>query len=209
MALKPADSIVTRTVSTRQRSDRWGARYGFDYLQPWSDLPAEAKKIALDGTGEEVFEVNWQFKRDNRTGEHQFHGPWKGFINLVNEEYSRKHADHRGESMMNLMKTASCKACRGSRLRPEALEFCILGKNIAELSALPVSASIGFFSSLGRELSDPAGVEIATPLIAGNRTETRFFYPDLAYPTSRLTGSRRHFRWGAQRIRLAGHSGRD
>ena len=184
-----------------------GGKYGIDFMQPWLNLTSEAKKVALYGTGDEIYEVNWQFRRDNRTGEHHFHGPWKGLINLVNEEYNRKHADHRGESMMNLMKTASCDSCRGSRLRPEALEYCIDGKNIAELSSLPVSSSLDFFGSLSNRLSLPADIEIATPLIAEIVRKLGFLsglglsYLTIDRISSSLSGGE------SQRIRLAGQLG--
>ena len=184
-----------------------GDKYGIDYGVPWKDLTSAEQEIALNGTGDEVYEVNWQFRRDDRTGEHHFQGPWKGLLTLVNEEYSRKHADHRGESMMKLMKTASCGSCRGSRLRPEALAVGILGKNIAEVSSLPVSGSIEFFSTLTARLSLPADIEMATPLIAEIVRKLEFLsglglsYLTIDRISSTLSGGE------AQRIRLAGQLG--
>jgi excinuclease ABC subunit A len=184
-----------------------GSKRGIDFMQPWMNLTEDERKIALEGTGDEQYDVNWQFRRDNRTGEHHFSGPWKGLINLVNEEYSRKHADHRGESMMKLMKTIPCGSCGGSRLRAEALEYRILGKNIAELSALPVSGSIAFFRSMAPQLSDPGDHEVALPLIGEILRKLEFISGlGLAYLTmdrmsSTLSGGE------AQRIRLAGQLG--
>ncbi len=184
-----------------------GDRFAIDFQQPWMELPTEAKTLALDGTGEEVYEVNWQFKRDNRTGEHHFTGPWKGLINLVNEEYSRKHADHRGESMMNLMKTGTCSSCKGSRLRPEALAYTILGETIAWVSSLSVSAAIDFFNRMLTNLENPADVDIATPLV-GEILRKLCFLSDLGLSYLTIDRLSPTLSGGeAQRIRLAGQLG--
>jgi excinuclease ABC subunit A len=140
-------------------------KHGIDFNQPWSDVSGYGKNLALDGTGEELYEVNWRFQRDKRTGEHHFSGPWKGLAVLVTEEYIRKHADHRGESMMMLMKTIPCQECHGSRLRKEALMFDIHGKNIAELTSMPVKKSIEFFKILLSAEHGTADFEIAAPLV--------------------------------------------
>ncbi|MCX6304567.1 MAG: excinuclease ABC subunit UvrA [Bacteroidetes bacterium] len=184
-----------------------GARHGVDYNQPWCDVPENGKQLALEGTGDEQYEVNWQFMRDARTGEHHFSGPWKGLLNLVNDEYLRKHADHRGESMMALMKTASCPSCLGSRLRSEALDYTINGEDIAGLSSFSVGRSIGFFKSLFQAFTAPGEMEIASPLV--NEILRKLDYLSglgLSYLTidrisSTLSGGE------AQRIRLAGQLG--
>ncbi len=184
-----------------------GLRHGFDFGLSWSELPPEAKELALNGSGGEQYDVTWQFRRDDRTGEHHFNGPWKGFANLVNEEYKRKHADHRGESMLALMKSESCPSCYGSRLRAEALLYHIGGKHIAEISALPVSASVTYFGSLQQHLSGPLETETAAPLIGEILRKLEFLSDlGLSYLTidrlsSTLSGGE------AQRIRLASQLG--
>lgn len=182
-------------------------KYGIDFTQPWNKISSEGKKLALEGTGEEKYEVNWKFIRDNRTGEHHFTGPWKGLVNLVNEEYNRKHADHRGESMMALMKTVGCVACGGSRLRGDALGFCVHGKNIAELSSLPVVRSIDFFRALVPLLAGSRESGIAATLINEILQKLEFLsglglsYLTIDRISSTLSGGE------AQRIKLAGQLG--
>ncbi|MEI7897976.1 MAG: excinuclease ABC subunit UvrA [bacterium] len=182
-------------------------RHNLDFLVPWNEIPGKAKTLVLEGTGEEQYDINWQFVRDNRSGEHHFTGPWKGLVNLVNDEYGRKHADHRGESMLPLMKSALCPSCQGSRLKQEALEYRILGRNIAEISCLPVSSATGFFRSLLPLLSDPAAREAATPLIGEILRKLDFLsglglsYLSIDRLSTTLSGGE------ARRIKLAGQLG--
>jgi excinuclease ABC subunit A len=184
-----------------------GDQHGFDFSIAWDELPGEAKLLALYGTGDQVYEVNWQFRRDERTGEHHFTGPWKGFANLVNEEYRRKHDDHRGERMLELMMTVPCDACHGSRLCGEAMSYTILDKNIAEVSLLSVSDALIFFHSLLQQLHEPGTWESATPLIAEILRKLEFLsalslpYLTINRISSTLSGGE------SQRIRLAGQLG--
>jgi excinuclease ABC subunit A len=185
-----------------------GKKHGMDFSLPWDELTGDAREFALFGAGDEVFEVSWQYKRDNRTGEHRFTGPWKGVAALVNEEYVRKHADHRGERMLPLMKQMPCEACHGTRLRPEALNYTILGKNIAEMSSLPVSQASGFFSKLAETAgSGMQGQEVITPLAAEILRKLGFLsalglsYLSIDRPANTLSGGE------SRRIRLSGQLG--
>jgi excinuclease ABC subunit A len=116
-----------------------GTEKGIDFKQPWISLSDEEKEIAMYGTGETKYDVLWKYKRKNREGEHRFISEWRGFTEYVNDEYERKHADKRAESMMPVMSDFLCKDCKGSRLKATALEYRIAGKNIAQLSELPVT----------------------------------------------------------------------
>ncbi len=127
-----------------------GKALGIDYSVPFGTLSDEARRIAMFGTGDRTYEVVWAYKRKTRAGEFRFRGPWKGFANLVTEEYERKHADDRGDAMLPLMKDISCPACGGARLKPSALAVRWSGLSIAELSALTVREASGLFEDRGR-----------------------------------------------------------
>lgn len=122
-----------------------GKAAGVDFAGPWASLGDDARRLAMSGTGERVYDIVWAYKRGRRAGDFHFRGPWKGFVNLVGEEYARKHADRRGEAMLPLMKEETCPACGGKRLRPEALAVTFLGRDIAALAAMTVGESIAFF----------------------------------------------------------------
>ena len=184
-----------------------GEKHDIDFSIPWEQLDDNAKTIALEGSGEERYQVNWDYKRDQRTGSHHFEGNWPGFMALVNEEYQRKHADHRGESMMGLMKSEKCPGCHGSRLKKEALLWTVGGLNIARLSALPVSAATRFFQELSGTLRKTTVEAVAGPLIHDilQRLEVLsglgLSYLSMDRVSSTLSGGE------AQRIKLAGQLG--
>jgi excinuclease ABC subunit A len=107
-----------------------GEKYGIDYSQPWNSLSIDACEKAMQGTGEEIYEVSWKYKRNTREGEHRFKGNWPGFLHHVNEEYIRKAADKRVEALLPIMKNEPCKYCKAVRLNARALEFTVLNKTI-------------------------------------------------------------------------------
>ncbi|MCX6282252.1 MAG: excinuclease ABC subunit UvrA [Bacteroidetes bacterium] len=125
-----------------------GEMHDIDFGRPWNELSSVEKELALNGCGEEIYNVSWEFLRKKRSGIHHFKGKWQGLLSLVNEEYARKHADHRGESMMNIMSRMVCPSCLGRRLNEEALSWLFCGKNIAEISGLSISDTISFFENV-------------------------------------------------------------
>jgi excinuclease ABC subunit A len=184
-----------------------GKSHGVDFSQPWQDLPEHAKNLAMFGTGDEIFNVTWEYKRNKREGEHHFKGRWRGFVYLVNEEYERKHADHRGEEMIGVMKTEECPACHGARLCTEALSYTFQGITIARLSAMTISTSIRFFRDPELLKESRALYAIASPLIQDILKRLEFIqemglsYLSINRSSSTLSGGE------AQRIRLAGQMG--
>jgi excinuclease ABC subunit A len=184
-----------------------GKIHGVDFSLPWQELPEHAKNLAMEGSGDEIYDVTWEYKRNNREGKHHFKGRWQGFVFLVNEEYRRKHADHRGEEMMNVMKKEACPACKGLRLCPEALSFSVQGISIAMLSAMTVSSSIDFFKDPGFLVESPSSKIISTSLVQDILKRLEFIrgmglaYLSIDRSSSTLSGGE------AQRIRLSGQLG--
>jgi excinuclease ABC subunit A len=132
-----------------------GESEGIDFSCPWESLDQQARRIAMFGTGETIYDVTWKYKRKNREGLHRFETAWKGFVEYVNEEYQRKHADKRGQSMLPLMTDLECPVCSGQRLKPEYLSVYFVGLNIAQLCNLTVKESIEFFNRLQKnEIED-------------------------------------------------------
>ncbi len=184
-----------------------GKSHGVDFSLPWQDLTENAKNLAMAGAGDEIFDVTWQYKRNNHKGEHHFKGSWQGLVFLVHEEYVRKHADHRGDEMMNVMKKEECPACHGTRLCLEALSYIVRGINIARLSAMTVSLSIKLFRDPGLLSESQSLKAIASPLIQDIVKRLEFIhemgldYLSFDRSSSTLSGGE------AQRIRLAGQMG--
>ena len=181
-----------------------GRASGFDFSSPAGSLDAEARRLALEGSGERTYEIVWGYKRGKRAGEFHFQGPWKGFCRLVEEEYERKHADHRGESLRTLLLEKTCPACRGGRLRPESLAVTLLGFDIAALSAWNIRRAFDFFAAESRfeklGARERAAAEVIRPDIVRRLRLVRdvgLDYLTLDRGSAEISGGE------AQRLRLA------
>ncbi|NJO93084.1 MAG: hypothetical protein HC831_32085 [Chloroflexia bacterium] len=125
-----------------------GKAKGIDYSRSWEDLNEKEQRIAFEGCDEELFNVEWRYKRKNREGIHKFQAKWPGFSGHILEEYQRKQVDKRGEELLPLMKTQPCIHCQGNRLNDLSISINVLGKTISELTALTIDESINFLKKM-------------------------------------------------------------
>ncbi len=188
-----------------------GQAHGIDFGRPWRSLSPEARRIAMHGTTDQRYQVTWAYKRGRREGTHTFESTWEGFAGYVDEEYQRKHADHRGEAMRPLMREDLCPVCHGARLSPEVRSVRFAGTDIVSLTRLSVEASRTWWQRLQE---DPASLQV-TPhqqaLVADLAREVAgridalesagLGYLTLERATATLSGGE------TQRLRLATHLG--
>ena len=181
------------------------ARASADVSPGWADLDERTRQLALYGDGGGKLEVEWQYQRGAREGSHRFTSVWPGLLDLVRQEYERKHADARGEAMAFLMHEVACQGCGGGRLKLEFLAVRLGGVDIHELLGRSIGDSLAFFATLddgSRPLDDRARRVSADLRLDIVRRLTSLADAGLAYlsldrPASTLSGGE------AQRVRLA------
>ncbi|MGP0020395.1 MAG: excinuclease ABC subunit UvrA [Candidatus Sulfotelmatobacter sp.] len=156
---------------------RFARSAGIPLDVPWADLEEEHKDLILKGEG-------------------KFLGV-RGFFHYLERKKYKLHvrvflSRYRGYSL--------CPECNGSRLRLEARQVKVQGRNICEACALTVEDTLRFFEQV--ELS-PEEAEIADKLLEEIRERLRFLndvgleYLTLDRLSSTLSGGE------AQRIQLA------
>ncbi len=189
-----------------------GEALGVDFGVPYRDLGEDAKRVAMEGTGDRVYDIVWSYRRKARAGDFRFRGPWKGFAGLVDEEYARKHGDDRGRAMLQLMTERPCPACGGARLSPRVLAVTFAGMTIAGLSSRTVREAVRFFEGeLPKVVAGPGVRPGFSEIVAPLRTEilrrlrliagVGLDYLAIDRRSSTLSGGE------AQRLRLAGQLG--
>lgn len=132
-----------------------GKRFNIDYSQAFDLLDQSDIDKAFFGTGDEVYEVEWKFKRKNNTGTHNFKGKWQGFVALILDEYYRKKANGKGDDILPFLTEEKCVSCHGQRLNPQVLEVKFQGLNIAELSDLSIQETWNLFNSIYQKIDTP------------------------------------------------------
>ncbi|MCL6592663.1 MAG: excinuclease ABC subunit UvrA [Alicyclobacillus sp.] len=163
---------------------------------PVQDLPAEALRKLLYGTGERV-----RFVFENDFGQVKTaEVPFEGVIPNLQRRYRETASETIREFIEGFMAARACPACDGRRLRPEALAVQVGGRNIAEVTELTVQEALAFFAGLS--LTDKEAT-IARLVLREIQARLGFLrdvgldYLTLARSAGTLSGGE------AQRIRLA------
>ncbi|OJY37694.1 MAG: excinuclease ABC subunit A [Rhizobiales bacterium 65-9] len=177
-------------------------KYKFKMTAKWAELPKDVKKAILYGTGDD--EV--RFSYDDGMRAYEVKKPFEGVITNLERRYRETESDWAREEIGRYMSETPCAACKGARLKPEALAVKIAGRNISEASQLSVRDALAWFEALPRELSAKQN-EIAPRILKEIRDRLRFLldvgleYLTLARASGTLSGGE------SQRIRLASQIG--
>lgn len=170
--------------------------YGFDINTPVGKLPKNILRKILYGTGKEKIKVT--FDKGSRSG--SFLSEFEGVITTMERRYNGTISDGMKEFYEEYMSDISCPECNGDRLKKESLAVTVGGKNIAELTKMPIKDCIEFFSTL--ELTSMETL-IAQQILKEIKARLKFLvdvgldYLTLSRSAASLSGGE------AQRIRLA------
>ncbi|MGI9626544.1 MAG: excinuclease ABC subunit UvrA [Longimicrobiales bacterium] len=184
--------------------------YEFDPAQPWQDLPEEAQKAVLDGSGR--MKIKFPYKTGKMTGSYE--DKWEGVVANVERRYKETGSEHVREQLEQYMSSRTCADCGGSRLGAFARSVRIGGRPISEVVDRPVGEVLAFMDSVrvkGERLrrgvkaapGDPLPAQIAGPILKEVRERLGFLrnvgldYLALSRSADTLSGGE------SQRIRLA------
>jgi excinuclease ABC subunit A len=151
---------------------------------PWEELDASTRELIW--TGEPGGREQWQTR-------------WYGVRGFFEWLQSRSYRMHVRIFLSHYRRYLPCPACKGARLKPEALLFRLAGRTLPEVEALPVAESDAFFQALELPPEDTA----SGLLLREIRGRLRFLvkvgltYLSLARQSRTLSGGE------AQRVSLA------
>lgn len=108
--------------------------YGVSMDTPFSELPKKVQHAILYGTGAEKLHIAYQ--KDYGSG--TFDQPFEGIVTNLERRYRESQSDYMKQEIEQYMSNIPCPDCHGKRLKPASLAVTVGGKNIAELSDMPV-----------------------------------------------------------------------
>ncbi|MGP1532387.1 MAG: excinuclease ABC subunit UvrA, partial [Treponema sp.] len=171
---------------------------GADIETPLKDLDKKQQDFLWNGDANK--NIRWVYHKQSGEGQSTYNRPWIGIFADMRRRYQESWGDSMKTSLEKYMTHRECAACRGKRLRPEALGVTVGGKNIYDLTFLSVADSIEFFDTL--ELSE-SQQKIASQVLKEIKSRLKFLkdvgldYLTLERAAETLSGGE------AQRIRLA------
>ena len=172
------------------------AYYGADPDTPFRQLDDKVRNAVLYGTGDIKLTISYSKEYGSGT----FKAAFEGIIPNLERRYRETASDTAKQQLEAYMSETVCPECHGKRLKPSVLAVTVGGKNIAELSDMPVRDARAFLQQL--ELSPTARL-IAAQILKEIDARLGFLvnvgldYMTLSRGANTLSGGE------AQRIRLA------
>ena len=118
--------------------------YHFSLQTPVAQLPEEVRDVILYGTKGQKLELHY----DQPRGRGTLYQPFEGVANNMERRYQETQSDASKREIEEFMTQCPCPACKGRRLRPEALAVTVGDLSIMEATELPVDRELEFFNAL-------------------------------------------------------------
>ncbi len=179
--------------------------HGFSVDVPWQALTADQRDVILNGSDRiripfGKHPLASRLRWSGITAKPREEGTYKGILPVMEQILARK----RSPNILRFVRSLPCRACLGTRLRPEALAVTFRGRTIAHAAAMDLDSLAVFFEGLAFAAVDSAaGDTIRRHVLdrAGILRRLGLGYLTLDRDATTLSGGE------AQRIRLARQAG--
>ncbi|TAK35302.1 MAG: excinuclease ABC subunit UvrA [Chloroflexota bacterium] len=119
--------------------------HGFNVQTPISQLTPEQVKLLLYGNRDEVLTV----RHENKYGRtREYDTTFEGVVSNLERRYKETDSDYVRAEIEKYMSSRPCPACKGQRLKPEALAVQVAGKRIVDVTAMAVSQAQSWIDEL-------------------------------------------------------------
>ena len=169
-----------------------GERHGFTLDMPIKDYSKAALDALLNGTGDEIYEIDRSF--DGRHAHQRV--KFEGILSIIEQRYSMSQ----NEYYEQFFEFIPCPKCKGRRLRDEVLAVTVGGLSVDALCSLSIDSALDFVNALKLTKTEEA---IARDIVKELRSRLGFLknvglgYLTMSRKAGTLSGGE------SQRIRLA------
>jgi excinuclease ABC subunit A len=175
--------------------------YQFDVDSAWQELPEPVQQAVLYGSGDQQINFIYLTEAGGRTvRKHAF----EGIIPNLERRYKETESQAVKEELSKFVSMRECPTCHGARLNRSARHVLVGGKNLTDISRMPIDVCLRFFDEL--KVAGWRG-EVADKIVKEILERLKFLmdvgldYLSLERKADTLSGGE------AQRIRLASQIG--
>ncbi|MCE3278798.1 MAG: excinuclease subunit [Bacteroidetes bacterium] len=174
-----------------------GEKYGFTLDSAIEDISDEAINTILFGS-DEMFKI----RQHSDSSATSYSVAFEGIANFISKQNDEQSSPTIEKWIQGFMNKVDCPTCHGTRLKKEALQFKIDGKNISELAQLGIIELRDWFKNIEKRIDNKQNL-IAKEVLKEIRSRIDFLL-DVGLDYLSLNRSSRTLSGGeAQRIRLA------
>ena len=119
-------------------------KYHFPLTEPFKTLSDEVRQIIFYGTGDELLELHY----DQPRGKGVLRQPFEGVCNNIERRYQETQSDSVKRELEEFMAQQPCPACKGKRLRKEALAVTVGELNIHAFTQKSVADELKWVENL-------------------------------------------------------------
>jgi excinuclease ABC subunit A len=170
--------------------------------KPWKSLSKEFRDVILNGSGDDEI----TFTYDDGVRHYSTTKPFEGVINNIERRWRETESSWVRDELSRYQSDQYCEACKGYRLKPQALAVKIAGLHIGQVTDMSIREACRWFDELPGKLT-PKQNEIAARILKEIHERLCFLndvgldYLTLARASGMLSGGE------SQRIRLASQIG--
>lgn len=135
-AVKPWSRIAGNQSGYMKLLEKVAKKNKFSLNTPVEKLTKSKREIVLRGTADKTYDID---------GKEVL---FPGVLGMLDEKYRETSSDYVRKELESYMRTMTCPACEGGRLRPEILLFTIAGQSIADVVRRPIEDVPAFFGDL-------------------------------------------------------------
>ncbi len=165
-ALSLAQGAVVPWMRAGGESGQWyealldavAEHYGFSLKSAVRDLPAEALKVVLYGSGGKTVTVKYKSKHGRLRS---YEVAYEGVIPNLKRRYESTSSDYVKEELERFMAERPCPTCGGARLKPEVLAITVEGRSIVDVTRMSIREAQTFFAGLAVDPSDSNGAPLS------------------------------------------------
>lgn len=135
----------------RQFLESFAEAFNIDLTKPFRSYSEEEKKLLLYGSPRQV---DFRYRSPYRGRIRHYRRSFPGILNILAQRYRESESDDVKTLLNRYMRSKSCPACGGARLKEASLAVTVGGGNIAWVTSLTVQEARKFLAQLSLSEKD-------------------------------------------------------